>query len=405
MLERTISKSIISYFDDFKVILASGARQVGKTTLLKSLMENNRNYVTLDNRRDREIAQNDQDAFFILHPVPCMIDEVQRAPELFLKIKEIVDDTDKKNLIWITGSQKPRLMKNVGDTLSGRVVEIRMYPLSQAEKQKDPFRQSFYPSFSKEEPAPWSYMETIENIVLGGYPALLSIKPENRSAWFRSYIGTYILGDIRDEGEEIDDVTFLKMLRILAARTAESLNYSTIANETGISTYKAKKMINLLISYGIIHLLEPYSKNTLKSIVKTQRLHFTDSGLCCHLLGIHGVEEFIQHPLAGHVFESYVVGEIIKNARNNGDDAAFYFYREEGKKKKIDNQSVAEIDLIKESGNKVYPIEIKMSASPSIHMARHFEKLESDMMGTIVCLSSKKTILSKNLLVMPISMI
>ena len=109
MLERTISKSIISYFDDFKVILASGARQVGKTTLLKSLMENNRNYVTLDNRRDREIAQNDQDAFFILHPVPCMIDEVQRAPELFLKIKEIVDDTDKKNLIWITGSQKPTI--------------------------------------------------------------------------------------------------------------------------------------------------------------------------------------------------------------------------------------------------------------------------------------------------------
>ncbi len=405
MLERTISKQVYSYFDDFKVILASGARQVGKTTLLQKMMEKERNYVTLDNKQDREMAINDPEAFFILHPIPCMIDEVQRAPEIFLKIKELVDERKKNNLIWITGSQKPRLMKNIGDTLAGRVVEVGMYPLSQAEKQLDPFRLSFYPSFDGEKDSPWSYKETIENIILGGYPALLSIKPENRSAWFRSYVSTYILGDIREEGEKIDDVTFLRLLRILALKTAENLNYTAIANDAGISTYKVKAIINLLISYGIIYLLEPYSGNSLKSLVKTPRLHFTDSGLCCHLIGIHTVEDLINHPLCGKIFESYAVSEIIRNTRNNGDDAAFYFYREEGKRNKEDNKTVREIDLIKESGGKLYPIEIKMSASPSSSMARHFSSLPQREMGTIVCMASKKTILAKDLLVIPVSMI
>ena len=405
MLERTVSRQIRSLSEDFKVLLATGARQVGKTTLLKSLMTEGRSYVTLDRKQDREIAENDPDAFFMLHPVPCMIDEVQRAPELMLKIKEIVDDDIRNDLVWITGSQKPRLMKNIGDTLAGRVVEIGLYPLSQAEKQGEPYRPSFYPSFDEEQQAPWTYQETIMNIIIGGYPALLSIKPESRQAWFRSYVSTYILGDIRDEGEDIDEVTFLKILRILAARTAEPLNYAAIGNDAGISAYKAKSIINLLISYGIIELLEPYSGNTLKSLVKTLRLHFVDSGLCCYLLGIRDTDGFLNHPLAGRIFESYAVSEIIRNARNNGDDSRFYFYREEGKRKRDDNRAIAEIDLIKESGNRLFPIEIKMNATPTASMARHFAALDSDEMGTIVCLSPKKTILARDLLVVPISMI
>ena len=405
MLERTVSRQIRSLSEDFKVLLATGARQVGKTTLLKSLMTEGRSYVTLDRKQDREIAENDPDAFFMLHPVPCMIDEVQRAPELMLKIKEIVDDDIRNDLVWITGSQKPRLMKNIGDTLAGRVVEIGLYPLSQAEKQGEPYRPSFYPSFDGEQQAPWTYQETIMNIIIGGYPALLSIKPESRQAWFRSYVSTYILGDIRDEGEDIDEVTFLKILRILAARTAEPLNYAAIGNDAGISAYKAKMIINLLISYGIIELLEPYSGNALKSLVKTPRLHFVDSGLCCYLLGIRDIDGFLNHPLAGRIFESYAVSEIIRNARNNGDDSRFYFYREEGKRKRDDIRTIAEIDLIKESGNRLVPIEIKMNATPTASMARHFATLDSDEMGTIVCLSTKKTILARNLLVVPVSMI
>ena len=405
MLERTVSRQIRSLSEDFKVLLATGARQVGKTTLLKSLMTEGRSYVTLDRKQDREIAENDPDAFFMLHPVPCMIDEVQRAPELMLKIKEIVDDDIRNDLVWITGSQKPRLMKNIGDTLAGRVVEIGLYPLSQAEKQGEPYRPSFYPSFNGELQAPWTYQETIMNIIIGGYPALLSIKPESRQAWFRSYVSTYILGDIRDEGEDIDEVTFMKILRILAARTAEPLNYAAIGNDAGISAYKAKSIINLLISYGIIELLEPYSGNTLKSLVKTPRLHFVDSGLCCYLLGIRDTDGFLNHPLAGRIFESYAVSEIIRNARNNGDDSRFYFYREEGKRKRDDNRAIAEIDLIKESGNRLFPIEIKMNATPTASMARHFAALDSDEMGTIVCLCPRKTILARDLLVVPISMI
>ena len=405
MLERTVSRQIRSLSEDFKVLLATGARQVGKTTLLKSLMTEGRSYVTLDRKQDREIAENDPDAFFMLHPVPCMIDEVQRAPELMLKIKEIVDDDIRNDLVWITGSQKPRLMKNVGDTLAGRVVEIGMYPLSQAEKQADPYRPSFYPSFSGEQQAPWTYMETVENIIIGGYPQLLSMKQSSRPAWFRSYVSTYILGDIRDEGKDIDEVTFLKLLRILAARTATPLNYAAIANDTGISAYKATEMTNLLISYGIISLLPPYSGNTLRSLVKTPCMHFTDSGLCCHLLGIRSADEFLAHPLAGRIFESYAINEVLRNARNNGDDAEFYFYREEGKRKRDDSGSVAEIDLIKKSGHRMYPIEIKMSATPSSSMARHFKAIGTEEMGTVICLGARKTLLASNLLAMPVSMI
>ena len=405
MLERTISKSIRSYCDDFKVILATGARQVGKTTLLRMMKEDGRDYVTLDNSQDREIAINDPEAFFMLHPVPCMIDEVQRAPGLFLKIKELVDSSERNNQIWLTGSQKPRLMRNIGDTLSGRVVEVDVYPLSQAEKQADPFRQPFFPVFDGEIDAPWDYAETIENILMGGYPALMSMKRENRNAWFRSYISTYLLGDIRYEGESMDEATFLKILRILAARTGSAVNYTSIAEDAGISAYKVKMVMNLLVSYRIIYLLEPYSGNTLKSLVRTPRMYFTDSGLCCYLLGISNASAFLSHPLAGFIFESYAIGELIRNARNNGDDSEFYFYREEGKRHKDDDRSVREIDLVKKTGDRLYPFEIKLNATPTLSMARNFSALPSSEMGTIVCMSRRKTILSKDVLVMPVSMI
>ena len=249
-----------------------------------------------------ELAKNDQELFFLLNPVPCIIDEIQRAPELMLKIKEIVDSDSRKNQIWLTGSQKPRLMKHVSEPLAGRG-GIEMFPLSQAEKQGEPYRASFYPSFEGKAPAVWEAKETKGNIVLGGYPELQFISAENKADWFGSYISTYLLGDIRNSEESVDiDINdFYRLLRVLAARTAEPINYTSIADESGISAYKVRILVSLLISYGIIYLLSPYSSNTLKSIVKTPRMHFTDTGLCCHLLGIEDVDGFLKHPLAGRI--------------------------------------------------------------------------------------------------------
>lgn len=404
MIERTMTGRIRSLSEDFKVLLLTGARQVGKTTLLEYLKEDNRNQVTLDRRSDLDLAMNDPEAFFMLHQLPVLIDEVQRAPGLFLKIKELVDERKERNLVWLTGSQKPKIRKQVGDTLAGRVVEVELFPLSQAEKQGQTLRPSFYPSFEGEVKAPWSYMETLENVVLGGYPDLQFIKKENRSDWFNSYISTYIQGDIRTEEENIDELLFRKVLMILAARTATNLNYSAVANEAGTSVYNATKIINLLISFGIIHLVQPFTGNALKNVVKTPRMYMTDSGLCCYLLGIHSVEELLSHQLSGAVFESYAVGELIRNARNNGDRAEFFFYREETKHP---GKGPAEIDIIKCSGGKLYPIEIKLNASVTSSMARHFAALDekSRGMGTIVSMNEKKTILGKDLLVMPVSLI
>ena len=197
MIHRTIEKRIKSLTEDFKILFATGARQVGKTTLLKAMKEEERSYVNLDDTASLDMAKNDPTSFFLLHPVPCYIDEVQRADELFIPMKKIVDENNQNNQIWITGSQKPKLKKKVGDTLSGRAAEIEIYPLSQAEKQGCYDREEFFPLFTKEETALWTYQETLENIILGGYPALQTIKEENRSTWFRSYINTYLLGDIR----------------------------------------------------------------------------------------------------------------------------------------------------------------------------------------------------------------
>ena len=244
-------------------------------------------------------------------------------------MKKIVDESGKNNQIWITGSQKPLLSKRVEDTLSGRVVELNMYPLSQAEKQKEPYRKSFYPSFDSQEKSHWAYAETLENIVKGGYPALQNISPENVDIWFKSYINTYLFGDIRNEIQDMDTLTFKKILKILAARTATALNCSAIAEESGLSQRRVKQIVDLLQSCSLITLLPAYSGKSIKTLVKTPRLHFVDSELCCHLLGTRSVEGFLRHPLRGSVFESYVVIEVIRNARNNGDVSEFYFYREE----------------------------------------------------------------------------
>lgn len=404
MLERTLSRRIESLQKDFKIIFISGSRQVGKTTILKALKEEGRSYVTLDEQVDRELAQNDSNSFFLLHPVPCLIDEVQRAEELFVPMKKIVDEREKTNQIWITGSQKPLLSKRVGDTLAGRVVELNMYPLSQAEKQKDPYRKSFYPSFGTQEKSFWTYEKTLENIVNGGYPALQNISPENFDIWFSSYINTYLLGDIRSEMHDMDSLTFTRILKILATRTATALNCSAIAEESGLSLRKVNQIIDLLQSCSLIMLLPAYSGNAIKALVKTPRLHFVDSGLCCHLLGIRSVSGLLRHPLRGAVFESYVVSEVIRNARNNGDESEFYFYREENHGEK---EGPAEIDLIKENNGILYPMEIKMSATPTVSMAKHFKRLigNSIGMGTIICLNEIKTILSHDILVMPISLI
>ncbi len=404
MIERTVEKQIASLAADFKILFVTGSRQVGKTTLLKSMKETGRDYVTLDDSQDRELAANDAEAFFMLHPAPVLIDEAQRAPEIFIPMKKIVDSSARKNQIWITGSQKPRLKKQIGDTLSGRVAEIEMYPLSQAEKQNDPYRPVFTPSFESQIPARWTYMETLENIVLGGYPGLQGISRENRGTWFRSYINTYLLGDIRNEMGNMDQRTFTLVLKVLAARTATSLNYSSIAEDTGLSAKKIHEIIDLLESCGIIFTIPPYSGNPLKSLVRTPRLHFTDSGLCCHLLGIHSTEGLLRHPARGAVFESYAISEVIRNARNNGDDSSFYFYREENKGNR---NGPAEIDLIKEQDGQLFPMEIKMNASPTISMAKNFVRInrETAGMGTIICLHERKTLLSRDVLVMPVSLI
>lgn len=405
MIDRTAAKRIISLSKNFKVLLVEGSRQVGKTTLLQAIAESEekeRRYVSLDNRNALNLATVDPDGFFAIYPPPILIDEIQRAPALFLKIKEIVDSSEEKGLVWMTGSQRPKLKRGVDETLVGRVVDFAMYPLSQSEKQRDPYRPSFYPTLDVSKEARWSYRETIENVILGGYPALTSLPPEDRLDWYASYINHYLMGDILAEGIDVSEKTFRNLLKVLAARTATSLNISAVANDVKISAYKVETLISMLESCHLVTLLEPYSENVLKRVVKTPRLHFTDSGLCCYLLGIHTVDDFLESPLKGAIFESYAVSEVIRNARNNGDHASFYFYREENKGSA---KGPLEIDLIKKSGGNIHPMEIKLNASPTYSMGKAFSALpeKGRRTGCIVCLVAREERLSSDLVAIPVS--
>ena len=400
-----INRHIISYIhrmkNQFRVLLITGSRQVGKSTLLKEKYLSEYEYVTLDDFSELSLAQSDSALFFKNHPIPIIIDEVQRAPDLFLQIKLIADNQTEKGKIILTGSQSHKLLSKAADSLAGRVCLINMASLSLREKYNIDFNTEFLPTteyFLERKKIIKPYENLWHHIWRGSMPELTDESIEWES-FYRSYIRTYLERDVADLINSKNLVKFNNFMQCIAARVGELFNADSIAQDIGVSNKTITEWTSILESSGIIRLLQPYEKNISKRAIKSPKIYFMDTGLVCYLVGWSSSQTAMNGAMSGGLFENFVVSEIIKSYYNAGHDTKhIYFYRDKDKK---------EIDLIIEKDNILYPIEIKKSAHPTLDMAKHFSVLSKNSektvgQGCILCQCNKMLYLSEDIISVPV---
>lgn len=386
-ITRELERKFLKMNVFFKAVLVTGARQVGKTTMLKHLAEGtNRTYVSLDNAMARDLAKNDPVLFFQTYKPPILIDEVQKAPELFEQIKIICDETDEKGLIWLTGSQQYGMMKRVRETLAGRIGILELYSLSQREKNGLVFDGELDFSLTtlqaRQRLVPRNDVEKVfEHIWEGGMPQIWGVDEELRGEYFNSYVDTYLMRDVAEAGGITDAVRFRKFLLGCAALVSEQVNYATLAESADISQPTAKEWLRILEGLHIVYLLQPYSNNALKRLSKTPKLYFCDTGLCAYLSMWLTPDVLRQGAASGHFYENYVIMELVKNYAYAKSKANLTYYRDSNAK---------EIDVFVEENNIVHPLEIKKSATPDKREVKKYAVLDKAElirgMGGIVCM-------------------
>ena len=401
--QRHIEKKIFEAKSMFKVLLITGPRQVGKTTTLKHLFKDSYNYVTLDDVTELTIAKEDPKLFFMNHPLPLIIDEVQLAPSLFREIKRIVDNLEVYGQIILTGSQTFHLMAQITETLAGRIGILEFQGLSLREINEENFNMSFVPNdlFIKSIRKPM--MEDLWTIIHKGSMPELYNKPEiDWQLYYASYVRTYIERDVRSLLNVKNLDTFSRFIISVAARTGSILNYTNISNEIGVDIKTVQSWIKVLEASGIILLIKPFSNNALKRTIESPMLYFLDTGLVCYLLKWTTKETLQNGAMSGQILETYAVSEIVKSFKNKGvHEIPIYFYRDKDMK---------EIDLIVVDQDKLYPIEIKKAMNPVKSMAKNFSVLKRAIgfvvdKEIILCLIERNTYLSDNLLAYPVKLI
>ena len=403
-----INRHILPYLErmkkQFRVLLITGSRQVGKSTLLKNKLVPEYDYVSLDDFSDLSIAKKDSGLFFKNHPLPVIIDEVQRAPELFLQIKLLADNSEEKGKIVLTGSQSYKLLSNAADSLAGRVCIINMSSLSLREKHEINFNTEFLPTaeyISERKKSIKTYKNLWQYIWRGSMPELADDTIEWES-FYRSYMRTYIDRDVADLIDAKNLVKFNNFMQCIAARVGELFNADSIARDVGVTSKTISQWTSILESSGIIKLLQPYEKNVSNRAIKTPKVYFMDTGLVCYLVGWSSSQVAMNGAMSGSLFENFAVSEIIKSYYNAGHDTKnIYFYRDKDKK---------EIDLLIEKDNVLYPVEIKKSAQPAPDMAKNFSVLnkipeKTVGQGCILCQCDKMHYLSDNIAALPVEYI
>lgn len=357
-IKRKLEKPIKQALKQFPVVLVTGPRQSGKSTLLQNTLKKY-NYVNLDDVLIRNLAESDPQLFLNTYKTPLIIDEIQYAPSLLSYIK-IKVDKDRRNYgqYVLTGSQIFSLMKGVSETLAGRIMIFQLYPFSWKE----------IPNIN-----PYNEMVMANQMLKGFYPEF-QVQPNlNQKYWHSSYLSTYIERDIRIIRNIHNLKQFHRYLVLLAARSAQLFNLNEISKECGISQTTAKDWLNILESASIVYLLEPYSKNITKRVIKSPKLFFIDTGLLCYLLRIENAKQLIHSPFAGHIFENMVVMEKIKTFAEKGERAPCYFYKAKGGR---------EIDLIVDYGDKFEAYEIKFSSMPCSRMTQPLLKFKNEYSTT-----------------------
>ncbi|MCD8121900.1 MAG: ATP-binding protein [Clostridiales bacterium] len=375
-IKRAAEETVMRISQMFPVLLVTGPRQVGKTTLLQKIAENQQNigverkYVTLDDPDVRYLAKTDPALFLQRYSPPVLIDEIQYATELLPYIKMSVDRSKRKGDFWITGSQVFRLMKNVSESLAGRVGIVNLLGLSDAEiygEPSEPFQtDAAYLMKRLSVRTQRDLNEIYDRIFKGSMPELHADKSMDWETYYRSYVDTYLQRDIRDLTQVADEMQFYNFMTVVAAHTSKPVIYEELASAAGISAPTAKKWLSVLLSSHVIALVQPYHNNALKRIVKMPLLHFLDTGLAAYLLRWGNPEALEKGAMSGAFFESYVFSEIYKSYLNAGKEPPVFYYRDKDKR---------EIDLLLYQNGTLSPIEIKKAASPGKAAIKNFRVL------------------------------
>ena len=404
-ITRNLETVVEQVTKEYPVVLVTGPRQVGKTTMLRKLMEGtDRGYVSLDDLNERSMAKNDPELFLQIHQPPVLIDEVQYAPELFTYIKVYVDEHREPGAFWLTGSQVFKLMRGVRESLAGRVAVLSMTTLSQAEicgGDMEPFRIDLSALSAREKQRKkMSAKDVYERIFHGSMPAIVSGAVSGSQIFYSSYLSTYIERDVRDLSEAIDALKFLRFMTATAARCGHMLNILEIARDADINQTQAKDWLGILETLGIIFYLRPYSNNLLKRLVKTPKLYFYDTGLVCYLTKWSSAETLESGAMNGAILENYVVSEIAKTYINCGMEPFMYYYRDKDAK---------EIDIVLEHDGILNPIEIKKTSNPGTELTRVFSLLDRASVqrgkGAVVCMKPGLGALDRDNFVVPVWMI
>ena len=400
---RYLENTIITLSKSFPVILVNGARQVGKTTLLQYLTKQTpllkRRYVSLDEFEIRTLAKNDPALFLQQFPAPLIIDEIQYAPELLPYIKAEVDRTKRMGDYWLTGSQYFHLMKNVSESLAGRVGIVKLLGISYGEgRDIKPRRAPWTPEMIQQEDtdAYVILLNLFREIVRGSFPRLLHKNAPPLDAFYGSYVQTYIDRDLRNLVKVSSLASFEKFIRACAARTASVLNISDLARDGGISVNTAKEWLSLLESAGQIILLQPYYKNLTKRLIKAPKLYFLDTGICAYLTGWRDATTAMRGAFAGPLFETYVISEILKSYWHRGKEPRIFYFRT---KEKI------EVDLLIEKNGTLFPVEIKLASriqDEDVKGIRYLQKLKLSVgKGAVIAPVRQTYPLNKDITVAP----
>lgn len=384
-IKRNLTEAFSAANDYFPVLLLTGPRQVGKSTFLTHIAEPNRKYITLDDINLRIQAQEDPQLFLRNNPPPVIIDEIQYAPELFPYIKIAVDEARRSNplqangLYWLTGSQQFSMMKNVSESLAGRVGVFQMHGLSLQERmevKKAPF---LPPTSSAVPSAKFSENELYSLIWRGNYPGAKDFPDDRIGQFYNSYIQTYLERDISALTQVADKNTFYRFLQAVAARQGQLLKYDSIAQDAGISQPTARQWMNILVASGIVYLLQPYSSNLNKRLTSMPKIYMLDGGLAAYLSRWSSAEVLCAGNMNGAYFEAWCIAEILKSYWNNGQEPPVLLYRDRDKH---------EIDLLIEKDGCIYPVEFKKAANIKKDDIKNFAILQKEKlkigMGALV---------------------
>lgn len=402
-IERKIENRLIYLSEHFPALVLTGARQTGKTTLIRRVIGERAGmkYVTLDYPRLRDLARSDPELFLQQYPAPVIIDEIQYAPELLPYLKIRIDENRAPGQYFLTGSQMFQLMKNVSESLSGRVGILSLYGLSRAEifgTDETPF----LPTNTFTQKRSETIATVFDQIFRGGMPQMIADPELSAEAFFGEYTQTYLERDIRQLAEIRNETAFLKFIGCVAARTGQELNLTDLGRDVGVDMKTAERWLSLLTTSGLVYLLPPYSGNAVKRIVKRPKLYFMDTGLACYLSLWNGPRVLERSAMAGPLFETYAISEMIKQYANRGHDVRgrFFYYRDSAGK---------EIDLLILENGTIYPVEIKLSADPGRGAIKNFSVLDGLNAeigpGAVVCLSPILYSLDRKTKVIPIGAI